>query len=201
MSILGVSVVWKTISFFPSHFSFKAAIDFVKRRNFDAYVAVGGGSVIDTCKAANLYACHPEDDFLDFVNAPVGKGKPVTRSLKPLIAGICAWTQLRNTDSYELYQIYAFSAWHKNLYNWTFFLTILTIFLVIWTKFTLLNVMLKIENLQPYSHIQVVETEIVNLIWVRNSDYKSSNNFRVIILVTQSKIIWLLLEKESRLNT
>ncbi|KAK3513704.1 hypothetical protein QTP70_028903 [Hemibagrus guttatus] len=70
----------------PTDSSFKAAIDFVTKRNFDAYVAVGGGSVIDTCKAANLYACHPEDDFLDFVNAPVGKGKPITRSLKPLIA-------------------------------------------------------------------------------------------------------------------
>ncbi|XP_066513224.1 hydroxyacid-oxoacid transhydrogenase, mitochondrial-like isoform X2 [Hoplias malabaricus] len=70
----------------PTDSSFKAAIDFVKRRDFDAYVAVGGGSVIDTCKAANLYSCHPEADFLDFVNAPIGKGKAVTRSLKPLIA-------------------------------------------------------------------------------------------------------------------
>ncbi|XP_053342500.1 hydroxyacid-oxoacid transhydrogenase, mitochondrial [Clarias gariepinus] len=70
----------------PTDYSFKAAIDFAKKRDFDAYVAVGGGSVIDTCKAANLYACHPEADFLDFVNAPVGKGKPITKSLKPLIA-------------------------------------------------------------------------------------------------------------------
>jgi hydroxyacid-oxoacid transhydrogenase len=36
---------------------------------------VGGGSVIDTCKAANLYATYPPEDFFDYVNPSVGKGK------------------------------------------------------------------------------------------------------------------------------
>ncbi|CAL4096989.1 unnamed protein product, partial [Meganyctiphanes norvegica] len=65
---------------------FKKAIDFARAGGFDAYVAVGGGSVMDTCKAANLYASDPEADFLDYVNPPIGKGKPVTCSLSPLIA-------------------------------------------------------------------------------------------------------------------
>lgn len=70
----------------PTDTSFIDAIQFARSGSFDAYVAVGGGSVIDTCKAANLYACSPDADFLDYVNAPVGKGKPVTATLKPLIA-------------------------------------------------------------------------------------------------------------------
>jgi alcohol dehydrogenase class IV len=34
----------------------------------------------------NLYTTYPEADFLDFVNAPLGRGLPIERKLKPLIA-------------------------------------------------------------------------------------------------------------------
>merc|ERR1719192_1860986 len=70
----------------PTDESFKKAADFAKQENFDTFLAVGGGSVMDTCKAANLYSSDPEADLLDYVNAPIGKGKPVTVPLKPLLA-------------------------------------------------------------------------------------------------------------------
>ena len=69
----------------PTDESFKEAIAFATDGNFDGYVAVGGGSTMDTAKAANLYATYPAD-FLDYVNPPVGKGLSVPGALKPLIA-------------------------------------------------------------------------------------------------------------------
>ncbi|KAK3088757.1 hypothetical protein FSP39_023402 [Pinctada imbricata] len=70
----------------PTNESYEDAINFAKSEDFDVFVAVGGGSVMDTCKAANLYSTNPSAELLDYVNAPVGKGLPVTHQLKPLIA-------------------------------------------------------------------------------------------------------------------
>jgi hydroxyacid-oxoacid transhydrogenase len=70
----------------PSDESFLDAIAFARDRAVDAFVAVGGGSTIDTAKAANLYTTWPPDDFLDYVNPPIGKGLPVPGALKPLMA-------------------------------------------------------------------------------------------------------------------
>jgi hydroxyacid-oxoacid transhydrogenase len=69
----------------PTDRSFHEAIDFAVEGQFDGFVAVGGGSSIDTAKAANLYSTFPAD-FLTYVNAPIGQGQPVPGRLKPLIA-------------------------------------------------------------------------------------------------------------------
>jgi hydroxyacid-oxoacid transhydrogenase len=70
----------------PTDESFLDAISFARRGTYDAFVAVGGGSTIDTTKAVNLYTTYPPADFLDYVNPPIGKGIPVPGALKPLIA-------------------------------------------------------------------------------------------------------------------
>jgi hydroxyacid-oxoacid transhydrogenase len=69
----------------PTDQSFQEAIQFAREGEFDAFVAVGGGSTIDTAKAANLYTTYPAD-FLHYVNPPIGRGQPVPGPLKPLIA-------------------------------------------------------------------------------------------------------------------
>lgn len=69
----------------PTDESFKAATRFAAEAKVDGYISVGGGSVIDTAKAASLYTTWPAD-FLAYVNAPVGEGRAVPGPLKPHIA-------------------------------------------------------------------------------------------------------------------
>src|SRR5438874_11912638 len=80
------AVVYDRVRIEPSDESFREAIAFAREHPIDAIVAVGGGSTIDTAKAVNLYTTYPPADFLDYVNAPIGKGLPVPGPLKPLIA-------------------------------------------------------------------------------------------------------------------
>lgn len=79
------AVLFDQVRVEPSDASFREAIRFAVQGRCDGYVAVGGGSSIDTAKAANLYATYPAE-FLAYVNPPIGEGRPVPGSLKPLIA-------------------------------------------------------------------------------------------------------------------
>ena len=69
----------------PTDVSFKDAIAVAIEGEYEGYVGIGGGSSIDTAKAANLFATYP-DDFFAYINAPIGQGKPVPGPVKPLIA-------------------------------------------------------------------------------------------------------------------
>src|ERR1700742_712631 len=69
----------------PTDVSFANAARFAQEADPDGYVSLGGGSVIDPCKAANLYATYPAD-LLAYVNAPIGEAKPIPGPLKPHIA-------------------------------------------------------------------------------------------------------------------
>jgi len=79
-------VLYDRVRVEPTDESFLDAIAFAKQAEYNAYVAVGGGSTIDTAKAVNLYVTYPPSDFLDYVNPPIGKGIPVPGPLKPLFA-------------------------------------------------------------------------------------------------------------------
>jgi alcohol dehydrogenase class IV len=69
----------------PTDRSFVAAAAFARDGRFDGYLSVGGGSVMDTCKAAALYATYPAD-FFAYVNAPLGEGRAVPGALPPHVA-------------------------------------------------------------------------------------------------------------------
>jgi hydroxyacid-oxoacid transhydrogenase len=74
----------------PTDESLDEAVAFAREaestgRRFDAVVAVGGGSSIDTAKAVNLLLTNP-GDLMDYVNAPVGKAQSPINPLLPLVA-------------------------------------------------------------------------------------------------------------------
>jgi alcohol dehydrogenase class IV len=70
----------------PTDESLAAAIEHARASGpWDAFVAVGGGSSIDTAKAVNLLTTNP-GELMDYVNAPVGGGRAPSQPLKPLVA-------------------------------------------------------------------------------------------------------------------
>lgn len=77
--------VFDEVAVEPTDRSFQRAAECATDGGFDSFVAVGGGSTIDTCKAANLFATYPAD-FYTYVNAPIGRGEPVPGPLRSLIA-------------------------------------------------------------------------------------------------------------------
>jgi alcohol dehydrogenase class IV len=69
----------------PNSDSFETAAAFARDGAFDGFVSLGGGSVMDTAKAANLLSTYP-DELIAYINAPIGKAKSIPGKLKPHIA-------------------------------------------------------------------------------------------------------------------
>jgi len=78
-------VTYDAVQVEPTDASLQDAARFAREAHVDGFVSVGGGSVMDTCKAANLYASHPAE-FMTYVNAPIGAGQRVPGAVKPHIA-------------------------------------------------------------------------------------------------------------------
>ncbi|SFB55524.1 Alcohol dehydrogenase, class IV [Amycolatopsis marina] len=79
------SEVYDGVGVEPTDQSIAEAVAFAKQRDWDCYVAVGGGSAMDTAKAVNLLTTHP-GELLDFVTPPIGAGTAPWLPVKPLIA-------------------------------------------------------------------------------------------------------------------
>jgi hydroxyacid-oxoacid transhydrogenase len=76
--------LFQDVSIEPTDASVKMAIEFAQSYHPDGYVAIGGGSVMDTAKIMNLYVTYPAP-FLAYVNAPIGEARPVPGPLKPMV--------------------------------------------------------------------------------------------------------------------
>ena len=69
----------------PTDESMREAVVWARDVSPDGFVAVGGGSAIDTAKAMNLLSTN-DGDLEDYLNRPIGRGMAPTRPLKPLVA-------------------------------------------------------------------------------------------------------------------
>ncbi len=70
----------------PTDVSLRQAVEHARAYGpWDAYVAVGGGSSIDTAKAVNLLTTN-DGALEDYLNPPIGEGRSPARPLLPLVA-------------------------------------------------------------------------------------------------------------------
>ncbi|MBA3781488.1 MAG: iron-containing alcohol dehydrogenase [Nocardioides sp.] len=87
MSAAGLDVTtYDRVHVEPTDASIEEAVAAAREAGpFDAIVAVGGGSSIDTAKAVNLLTTN-EGELFEYLNAPVGDGRAPTKPLLPLVA-------------------------------------------------------------------------------------------------------------------
>ncbi|KAI9781736.1 MAG: hypothetical protein M1839_005729 [Geoglossum umbratile] len=82
---VGVVGVFEGVGVEPKEGDIQRAIEWARPLSPPAFLAIGGGSVMDTTKLMNLLLCHPDTPLHTFINPPLGLGRPPTKPLKPLI--------------------------------------------------------------------------------------------------------------------
>jgi hydroxyacid-oxoacid transhydrogenase len=87
MAAYGVETeVFDDVHVEPTDVSMRRAVEAARAGGpWDGFVAVGGGSAIDTAKAVNLLTTNP-GDLMDYVNPPVGGGRAPVEPLRTLVA-------------------------------------------------------------------------------------------------------------------
>jgi alcohol dehydrogenase class IV len=81
-----IAAVFDGVHVEPTDASMREAVEYARETGpYDAFLAVGGGSSIDTAKAVNLLTTN-EGDLAEYLNPPVGAGRAPERPLKPLVA-------------------------------------------------------------------------------------------------------------------
>jgi alcohol dehydrogenase class IV len=78
------AVVYDQVAGEPSETSVREAAD-AAGSGFDGFVGIGGGSALDTAKLCALFATHG-GELLDYVNAPIGSGRPVPGPVLPVVS-------------------------------------------------------------------------------------------------------------------
>ena len=89
MAASGVDVILsrEEVSVEPTDVSFTRCGNFLRDTKANGVVSIGGGSVMDSAKAATVWAaCPRQEDILDYVTAPAGKGLAPSGLLVPHIA-------------------------------------------------------------------------------------------------------------------
>ncbi|MEV5749479.1 hydroxyacid-oxoacid transhydrogenase [Actinoallomurus sp. NPDC052308] len=80
------ATVFEDVHVEPSDSGCEEAARKLADRPVDGYVAIGGGSSIDTAKVLNLLHSHPDIPLRDYLNKPIGAGRAIPGALKPLVA-------------------------------------------------------------------------------------------------------------------
>ena len=86
LTSVGVDVAtYRDVRIEPTDTSMEAAAGWARDAAVDGFVAVGGGSAIDTAKAMSLLSTN-DGTIHDYLNPPIGRGLAPSRPVAPLVA-------------------------------------------------------------------------------------------------------------------